>query len=335
MIAATIMGEQIAQERTLYIGVDGGGTKTYAVVTDEAFQPLGEGRAGPSNCLRVGPAHAALAVERSVALACLDAGVHLRDVRIAGMGIAGIDHPKHHAAMYRALRARFPFRTLLLTTDSRAAVAGAADLAPGVVIVAGTGSVAFGVDAEGHAARAGGWGPIMSDEGSGHYIAHRALAAVARATDGRLPPTSLVERVCARFGVETAEDLLPVIYDPSRKGLLDISDLSKAVEEEARRGDAVAGEILVDAGRELAELVVAVVRRLHLEETPLLVAYVGGVFNSGELVLDPLRDGIRRVAPHAELGEPLFGPAIGAAKLAVAGVRGADPGAAKERSPCR
>jgi N-acetylglucosamine kinase-like BadF-type ATPase len=161
----------------------------------------------------------------------------------------------------------------------------------------------------------------MGDEGSGHDLARRALSAAAGSVDGRLPHTTLVGRVCDRFGVATVEDLLPVIYDSSRTTRLEYADLSKAIEEEARKGDAVARMLLADAGRELAKIVIAVVRRLGLEDRAFPVAYVGGVFNAGELVLEPLRAAVRRVAPGAEFGPPLFDPAVGAAKLAVAGPR--------------
>jgi N-acetylglucosamine kinase-like BadF-type ATPase len=315
------MGERLPGGQSWYVGVDGGGTKTYAVVTDTSFHEVGEGRAGPSNFLRAGLEPAVHAVERAVCLACLDAGVRLRDVRAAGFGLAGVHHPKHHAAMYRALRSRFPFRSIMLTTDARAAVAGATDLRPGVVVISGTGSVAFGVDAHGRMAQSGGWGPVMGDEGSGTDIARRALAAVAGSADGRLPPTTLVERVCRRFGVASPEDLLTVVYDPARDKRAELADLPVIVEAAARSGDAVAQSILADAGRDLAATVVAVVRRLGLEAEPVPVAYVGGVFGAGELVLGPLGDAVRRAVPLAEIAPPLYGPAVGAAKLAVHGAR--------------
>lgn len=312
------------EQPTLYAGVDGGGTKTLAHVTDDAFRVLGEGRAGPSNFLRAGLEPAALAVERALCLACIDAGVRLDEIATVGIGLAGVNHPTHHRTMLNALRRRVSVRPMLLVGDTQAAVAGATDLEPGVVIISGTGSVAYGIDGSGRTAQAGGWGPVMGDEGSGYDISRHALAAVAGSHDGRLPPTSLTPRVCAHFGVATVADLLTVVYDPDRRGRLELSSLSTIVADEARAGDAVARDILARAGRELGATVAAVIRRLDLERSSFRVAYVGGVFNSAELVLDPLRETIAAVAPFAEVAPPLFGPTIGAAKLAARNLRRPD-----------
>lgn len=319
------MSVRTDEGRVLYVGVDGGGTKTLAQVTDANFRVLGEGRSGASNFLRAGLEQAALAVERAICIACLKAGVRLADVRAAGIGLAGVSHSRHNATMLRALRRRLPFRSMLLVGDAQAAVAGATDLEPGVVVISGTGSVAYGVDALGRTAISGGWGPVMGDEGSGHDIARHALSAVASALDGRMPETTLTPRVCAHFGVERAEDLPAVIYDPERNAQEGLASLAKIVEEEARAGDAVARSILADAGRSLGELVVAVVKRLGLEASAFRVAYVGGVFGAGDLVIEPLERVVEAVAPRAVVTEPLFGPAIGAAKLAAQEAAGERP----------
>lgn len=310
------MSGRTEERRILFVGVDGGGTKTLAHVTDGQFEVLGEGLAGPSNLLRAGVERSVLAVERAVCIACLKAGVRLNEITAAGIGLAGVNHARHNATMLRALRRRLPIRSMLLVSDAQAAVAGAADLEPGVVIIAGTGSVAYGIDARGRTAQSGGWGPVMGDEGSGNDIARRSLAAVAGALDGRLPPTSLTERICTHYGVERTEDLLTVIYDPERKAQQALPSLAKLVVEEAQAGDEVARGLLDEAGRELGAAVVAVIRRLQLEASAFRVAYVGGVFGAGELVIAPMREMIDEVAPRAVVAPPLFGPTIGAAKLA-------------------
>lgn len=308
-------------------GIDGGGTKTIALIADERLHVLGEGRAGPSNFLRVGVDAAVAAVVTALEDACRQARCTLSELAALGIGLAGIAHPAHHRRMREALlralterragmRASWTAEDLLLTTDAEIALYGATDGQPGVVIIAGTGSIAYGMNAHGQKARSGGWGPTFGDEGSGYDIARRALVAVASAYDGRLPPTLLTDRVCQYFGIESPADLPRIIYGSEASP--NIAPLSEIVIQAAREGDAVARHILREAGLELARTAIAVIKRLRLQREAFRVSYVGGVFSAGELILNPLREKIQEVAPRAELAPPLFPPAVGALKLVLA-----------------
>lgn len=315
-------------QAVLLAGIDGGGTKTTALVADERLTVLGEGRSGPSNFLRVGVEAAVTAILEALEDACRQAECTPADLRALGIGLAGIAHPTHYRRMREALLralvehlaygARDPqsLQNFVLTTDAEIALYGATDGQPGVVIVSGTGSIAYGMNARGQKARSGGWGPTFGDEGSGYDIARRALAAVASAYDGRMPPTLLTERVCRYFGIESPAELPRVIYEDATS--LNIAPLSEVVIQAAREGDAVAREILREAGLELARTAIAVIKRLRLQQEAFRVSYVGGVFSAGELILEPIRQKIREVAPKAELNPPLFPPAVGALKLALA-----------------
>ncbi len=306
----------------LLAGVDGGGTKTSALIADEQLRPLGEGQAGPSNFLRVGVEAAVEAILKALERACQEARRAPSDLSALGLGLAGVAHPAHHRrmreALLRALNQRVPARTpwtsenVFLTTDAEIALYGATDGRPGVVIISGTGSIAYGMNARGQKARSGGWGPTFGDEGSGYDIARRALAAVAAAYDGRLPPTLLTEQVCRYFGIESPAELPRIIYQAETH--LNLASLSELVIEAARAGDAIARQILREAGWELARTAIAVIRRLRLQSLRFPVCYVGGVFAAGELILEPLRQKIREVAPQAEVTPPLFPPTVGALK---------------------
>jgi N-acetylglucosamine kinase-like BadF-type ATPase len=173
----------------------------------------------------------------------------------------------------------------------------------------------MGVNRAGDEARSGGWGPTLGDEGSGYDISRRALKAVAASFDGRSPQTVLTERFCKRLGIATTADLPGVIYNSDSEPV-EIASLARLVAEAAREGDAVACEILEQAGRELGRLAVSVIERLGIQRESFLVACVGSVFHSGEHVLGPLREAVLVVAPGASVGPPLFPPTIGAAKLA-------------------
>lgn len=299
-----------------FIGVDGGGSKTAALVIDQEGHPLGNGLAGGSNHLRVGIETATRNIERAVNIALVEAGIAIRDVEYAYCGIAGADHPAHHERVVDALRIFFPRGNFIVDTDARVALTGAVGLGSGVVIISGTGSVAFGRNSNGKEARSGGWGPTIGDEGSGYAIARDGLSAIVRAHDGRGKPTKMTEMLCYDYDMCSPEDLPRFVYATTTHAD-DIARYGKLVIEAARRGDDVASEILDRAGRELGECILAVSRRLDLCATEFPVAYVGGAFHAGDLLLDPLRTTLHREAPSATLITPKQTPVEGAAKMAI------------------
>ena len=308
-------GQRRTSGGRFFLGIDGGGTKTHAAITDAECRILGEGFAGGANPLRIGLEEAVAHIEQAVSDACAQAGIELGDIDFGCAAIAGINHPIHYHTMKDALDEALSVGGLELVTDARAALEGALDGKPGVVVIAGTGSIAIGVNADGQQARAGGFGPTLSDEGSGYYIAQSALKAVVSSFDGRSPRTTLAERICQKLGVADPSDLPGVIYNSDSEPV-DIAPLAEIVDEAAREGDEVARRILSAAGGELGRLAVSVIDKLELNSIAFRVACVGSVFRSGELVLEPLRDAVSRVAHLAEIGPPLHPPAIGAVKLA-------------------
>jgi N-acetylglucosamine kinase len=313
------------------LGIDGGGTKTAALLTDERLRIISHGLNGPSNFLRVGEELAVNAILLAIEEACSKAGIELDHVSAISAGLGGVDHLAHNRrmreAIQNALNRRWPTGNLisgkgrwsqenfLLTSDAEIALAGATDCQPGIVIISGTGSIAYGMNSRGQRARSGGWGPTFGDEGSGYDIARRALVAVVSSFDGRLRPTVLTERVCRYFGIDSPADLPRIIYS-SGKGV-NIAPLSELVLEAAHDGDPVACQIMRDAALELARTITAVIKRLHMQQDTFRVCYVGGVFSAGDLILEPIRQKVAEVAPNAVVASPLFPPTIGAIKLAM------------------
>ncbi|HEY5611620.1 MAG TPA: BadF/BadG/BcrA/BcrD ATPase family protein, partial [Thermoanaerobaculia bacterium] len=190
-----------------FLGVDGGASKTAALVTDEECNPLGSGRAGGSNHLRVGIEEATRNVERAVNSALVEAGIAIRQIEYAYCGIAGSDHIEHHQDVVEALKIFFPRGNFVVDTDARIALTAAVGFGSGVVVISGTGSVAFGRNAAGEEARAGGWGPTVGDEGSGYAIAREGLSAILRAHDGRGAPTKMTDLLCHAYGMCDPVDL--------------------------------------------------------------------------------------------------------------------------------
>jgi len=201
-----------------------------------------------------------------------------------------------------------------------ALVAGVGD-APGIVIICGTGSIAYGRNTPNEAARSGGWGHLLGDEGSGYWIGCRALRAVARAADGRGPATTLSARVLAHFGVERPSDLIHEVYDrPLRHSV--IAQVARAVQAARDEGDEVATAILEEAAHELIAAARSVTKRLRMEEDAFDFVVAGGVVTGVPWIADELRRRLPAIAPRGRVKRLELEPAVGAVHLAVAEARG-------------
>jgi N-acetylglucosamine kinase-like BadF-type ATPase len=297
------------------VGVDGGGTKTEAVIMDATLSVIGEGRAGASNPLSVGIAGAAAAVREAIDSACAAAKLRRGELIGALIGLAG--------ARRRELRERMR-ETLMplgvgeieVLTDADIALYGATDGAPGLVVISGTGSICCGINARRKRFCAGGWGPIAGDEGGGAWLARRALRAVAYASDGRGPKTLLTNLACTYFHVTSADDLTTAIYSPTITNER-LAGFGRDVVNAAKEGDVAALQIVKDGGTEHGFSAVAVIRHLQMDRDRFQIAYVGGVFRAaGDLMLDTLRTEVRKVAPRAYFEPPHFAPAVAAARMA-------------------
>jgi glucosamine kinase len=309
-----LTSRRLASRRAV-VGVDGGGTKTQAVILDANSAILGEGLAGASNPLRVGIAAAAAAIREAIDRACESASLRRTDLLAAEIGLAGARRKELSARMREALLP-LGIGEVVVVGDADIALYGATEGAPGLIVIAGTGSNCCGINARGKTACAGGWGPIAGDEGGGAWIARRALRAIAHAVDGRGATTSLIGAACTYFHVSDPNDLSTAIYAPTITNER-LAGFAKFVIQAAKARDQVARDIMAEAGRELGCSAAAVIRNLKLERETFPVAYVGGVFEAGrELVLPWLREEVSRVAPKAYFGPPRFSPAVAAARMA-------------------
>jgi N-acetylglucosamine kinase-like BadF-type ATPase len=265
--------------------------------------------------LRVGIANAAAAVREAIDKACEVAHLRRTDLVVAEIGLAGARRNELRARVREALIGS-GIGEIIVVGDADIALYGATEGEPGVIVIAGTGSICCGINASGTTMCAGGWGPVAGDEGGGSWIARRALRAIAHATDGRGATTSLTNAACAYFHVTNADDLSTAIYAPTITNER-LAGFGKYVIQVAKAKDRIAREIMAEAGRELGTSAVAVIHNLKLERETFQVAYVGGVFGAaGELVLSPMREEIKKVAPKAYLAPPRFSPAVAAARMA-------------------
>jgi N-acetylmuramic acid 6-phosphate etherase len=307
----------------LYLGIDGGGTHTVALLAHAEAGPgnrwtlLGRGEAGPSNLQAVGAGRALAALDEAVGKAFAGAALGRRPVVAACLGLAGAGRPEDQAVI-QDWAARVKLAAVVeVTGDAPLLLAAGTPHGWGVALVAGTGSMAFARDHEGRTARAGGWGYLLGDEGSGYALVVAALQAVARAVDGRGPATELRGRLLARLGLTHPNELIGAVY---RSGLdrTDLAALAPLVFEAADAGDETAAGIVSQGAGQLAATVVAAARQLHLERLPLPVALAGGVLLASpsyrERVLTALNSDGLRAEPVTLVHEP----AEGAVQLALA-----------------
>lgn len=309
-----------------WIGVDGGGSRTRAVVAGEDLVAKGRGASGPANASTRPLSVVVETILEAVDDATASAAVAAEKAEGIGVGLAGVESAGLEKPLVAALEERFGPGRVLVTTDARIALAGASagePDGPGVVLIAGTGAIAYGRNRLGDEARAGGWGPLLGDEGSGYAIARQGLAAVVRDLDGRGPHTAIRDLLFAsERGIHSLEELLAKIYRSSG-GAVDVAAYFPIVLSAARTGDSEARRILREAGQELALAAVTVIRKLGLEKDAFPVSTVGGVFAAGDLLLAPLLSALREAAPDARVGPPAYPPEIGAVRLARAHVAAA------------
>ncbi|HEY6102703.1 MAG TPA: BadF/BadG/BcrA/BcrD ATPase family protein [bacterium] len=304
-------------ERVVVAGFDGGASSTTCVIADESGRILGVGRGGPIDHLYLpaGRKRTAEAVTEAYEAAARRAQLR-RPLRAVVAGLTGLEPGSEESATaVRILRSITSAGIVSATWDAEIAFFGASAGRPGVMVIGGTGAVALGRNSAGETARAGGYGYLIDDAGGGVSIGRAALRAALRAGEGWAPTTILTDTFRAQLG--GWPEIRRRVYGEGRGRAL-LASLVPAVEDAARRGDAVARMILADAGRSLAELASGIATKLRMQHEPFDLFLVGGVFKAGRPVLGPLRTELRSRAPRARIRKPRFPPAIGAVLMALA-----------------
>ena len=302
----------------LALGIDGGGTKTVAVLAaiaaDGSESIVGRGMSGPSNPQVVGFEKSFLALESAIEAAFAAHAAAPTTVDAACLALAGAGRDAD-VRRFQAWSKRIAHQTVL-APDAAPVLAAGTPNGWGVALIAGTGSLAYGQDAEGVRARAGGWGPLFGDEGSGYAIALAALQALVRADDGRGPRTELTDRLLDRLQL----DAVPALVESVLRRRMDrarLASLAETVVATALAGDAVADAILEEACRDLAEMVDAVARRLRLNSEAFPLALGGGVLVGEPLVRERLDRELRRRGLLPKPTALVDDPALGALRIAI------------------
>lgn len=308
------------------IGVDGGGSKTIALLADRRGKILGSANAGPSSYHILGPEGAAANIADAISPLLVSTATNRKPVQVV-VGVAGARRTQDRQRLTQVLMQKLQQTAeVYITTDAHIALVGAVGGNYGVAINAGTGAIAVGLNMNGQFARADGWGYVLGDEGSGYWIGMEATKATLRAYDGRGEHTVLEKMVIEHYGIERLSDLV----EETRQHRLPPSKVSKLVPrvfQAAEMEDEVAINILAEAGRRLGRSVRSVIQQLKMENEEFGLALVGGVFQNAnlDLLMQGLEGAIAQVAPRCQMLSPRFPPEIGAVLLGLSQCQGEVP----------
>ena len=304
----------------LFLGVDGGGTKTRFALVDAAHTLLGEATLGTSYHPEVGLDGVRDVLARGVFTILADAGIDASRIAYAFFGLPAFGEDSVLTPQLDALpRSILGHDRYTCDNDMVCGWAGSLGAEDGINIVAGTGSIGYG-QRRGRSARAGGWGEAFSDEGSAYWIAMQGLNAFSRMSDGRLPKGPLHALLKDSLQLESDLDLCAQVYGANARSRAQLAQWSPLVGQAAAEGDEAAREIFRRAGEELARIADALRRKLGFEAgEPVRVSYSGGAFAAGDLLLTPFTQSLQSLSPEFEprlpLHEPHYGAALYAAKL--------------------
>jgi N-acetylglucosamine kinase-like BadF-type ATPase len=300
----------------MYLGVDGGGTKTAFVLIDRDGRVRATHQGGSAYYLEVGMDRVRALVNDGIEATLRAAGIGAAELDFAFFGL-----PIHGEDERTAELDQLPATTLGRTqyacgNDMVCGWAGSLAGADGINVVAGTGSICYGEYA-GRAARCGGWGELFGDEGSAYWIACTGLRLFSRMSDGRSEQGPLYQVIREQLGTRRDIELTAWALSELAQGRSRFAGLARLVHAAAQRGDRQAAGIFELAARELAEVVAATRRTLQIpESTPVPVSFSGGVFSIGELVTAPFKAALQGGAARYLIVAPRFAPAVGAALYA-------------------
>jgi N-acetylglucosamine kinase-like BadF-type ATPase len=298
----------------LLAGIDGGQTSTKAVIARGDGTILGRGAGPACDHLNVpgGRDRNRVAIHTALREVCASAGVTLAELNAVGLGLTSAQRQLEPGPVIREIvREIAAPQTIWVDNDVISNLAGASAGQPGIVVIAGGGSVAYGIDAAGREAFSGGLGYLLGDDGSAWYLGIEALRAAARASDRRGPMTALLPMILAAWRLGDIREVLTVLY---REGFQrsEVAALAPSVVRAASDGDPVASELVTRGASLLADHALGVAEQLDLAPGAVDIYPTGGIFGAGEIVGSPFERAVLARRPLARFHQPRFDPAIGA-----------------------
>jgi N-acetylglucosamine kinase-like BadF-type ATPase len=293
------------------MGIDGGGSGLRVVIVDDALHVLMQTHGPAANPGAIGRDAAAGIIHQTMRRALEATNLPLESIAAVGIGVAGASATHSEEWLRRTIAAVLPGAMVAPSSDYEIALVGATGERRGLLVLAGTGSLVYGVNASGRSTLIGGWGYMLGDEGSGYWLGREGLRAVARAADGCAPPTCLTARLLDALGLADTRGLIPWLYGSATPRPGDVAGLAPLVLGVAAAGDAVAGEIVSTAAAELVGMARAAMRNLATTNLP--IALAGGLLATPT----PLSEAVCRALGLSRIPTPRHTPAVGAAILAL------------------
>lgn len=295
---------------TYLIGIDGGGSGVRVVVATPDLRVVGQASGGSANPNSAGRDAAAEAIQTAVRAALADARLTVGEIAAGAAGVAGALTTPTHNWLSQTLAPVLPDVPLWLTSDADIALTGAHGERRGVLVLSGTGSAIYGVNAAGETAVAGGWGYLLGDEGSGYWIVLHALQAVASAADGLIPPTRLTDIIFKKLEITEARQIVNWLYGQfSVKMVAALAPLVLAAED-----DAASQQIIERGAAELAARAQLVMQRLEMPDAP--IAFAGGLLSES----NPLSRRLCEMLGLPALPISKYPPVMGAVILALSSI---------------
>lgn len=302
-----------AYKNSFVIGMDGGGTKTKVCVMDLEGSEIDVVFGGGMNINGLGRE----GVLRNMAEIFAEIKNRCGDwsqLKALCIGAAGISNPELREALMLSVKLAGIEVNPVIFGDQHAALYGAHCQGKGIILIAGTGSICFGLDGKGKEARTGGWGYLIDDEGSGYALGRDVLSAIAQAEDGRIPPTCMRKPVFDQLGIDNINGMIKFIYADTT-GKKEIAALAIHIMKAYEAGEEAAVASLEKAADKLADMVVPVVRKLKLEEGE--IAFCGSVITKNEVVIEKLKNNLKAMFPKLKCIQPKQDAAFGAALRAL------------------
>lgn len=298
------------------IGADGGGTKTEVILVKENGLIINKLVGGSTNFQAIGGEKLKSEILSLIDKLLKKSGVNETGISQIFLGLAGAGRKSDQEAITKLFNDTVYKNMVRIDTDAKIALAGAFGNRPGIILIAGTGAICFGMDESKTVIRSGGWGYLLGDEGSGYYMGREAIIAALKDFDGRGEHTSLRKILETKFNLNTVDMIIPMIYQ-NKIDRITIANLTPVVFEEAKKGDVIASQIVKTTGKELGKLVKAVCQRMKLASSNIQVALIGSLFKQREILIDSISEELQGNSYTFDFIDPEFSPSIGAAILAL------------------
>lgn len=301
-------------EKVFFIGIDSGGTKTAISVIDKNQNEVLSFQTGTGHYLQIGFQGLENLLTEITNKIYNDLNITSENIGYIFAGIPGYGEIKEDKLKIDQLTNKvWNNINFKIGNDMEAGWAGSLACEPGINIIAGTGAIGYGINAQGEQSRSSGWGPICGDEGSAYWIGKKSLEIFTKESDGRLEKTPLYEIFKNELNLQDDFDIVNLIHNQYQLDRGKIAKLSLLVYKAALKNDKYAISIFKEAAEEIGLMIKAIMKDISFENHPVKVSYTGGVFQSGDYIFNPLKEYLKNNNLNIEIIDPKYSAVEGSA----------------------